>query len=254
MDRKPPLEVRQQLRREVGFGCAVTGCGSPYLYWHHFDPPWKEHQHHDPEGMIALCGEHHAKADVGAYTKEQLRTLKREAEERETGGRFDWMRNRLLAVVGGNFYYETPVILRIRGAPIIWFNRDADEHLLLNLRMPTTSGERRAVIEDNYWLVGAPEDVECPPSGRLVRMAYANGDSVSVEFFQAESEDELVRRYRDIGALEGNDLPFPITAVEVQMNVANTTLRFGPRETTLPGMGMLRGCFMSHCSQAIVYE
>jgi hypothetical protein len=204
--------------------------------------------------MIALCGEHHAKADVGAYTKEQLRALKQEAEHREIVGRFDWMRNRLLAVVGGNFYFETPVILQVRDAPIIWFNRDADEHLLLNLRMPTTSGERRAVIEDNYWLVGAPEDVECPPSGRLVRMAYPNGDSVSVEFFEAETEDELVRRYRDIGALGGKGLPFPITAVEVQMNVANTALRFGPRETTLPGIGTLRGCFMSHSPHAILYE
>src|SRR3990172_955656 len=101
MDRTPPPDVRRELRREIGFGCAFPGCGNPYLYWHHFDPPWRKLQHHNPSGMIALCGEHHAKADVGAFTREQLREFKRGAIERaeEVKGRFDWMRHSLLAVV-----------------------------------------------------------------------------------------------------------------------------------------------------------
>src|SRR5215211_7582447 len=78
VNRTPPIEVRRELRREVGFGCPVDGCGSPYLTWHHFDPPWKERQHHDVVGMVALCREHHDKADVGAFTRQQLRQLKTE--------------------------------------------------------------------------------------------------------------------------------------------------------------------------------
>ena len=79
MDRTPPMEVRKLLRREVGFGCPVLNCGNPYLSWHHFGPPWREKQHHDPNGMIALCVEHHAKADAGTYTKEQLHSYKQQA-------------------------------------------------------------------------------------------------------------------------------------------------------------------------------
>jgi len=75
MDRTPPKAVRDQLAREVNYGCAA--CGSPYLYWHHFDPPWRDRQHHEPAGMIALCGEHHAKADGGSYTVGQLHDMKR---------------------------------------------------------------------------------------------------------------------------------------------------------------------------------
>ena len=116
MNRTPPTAVRCELKREVGFGCPVPDCGNPYLYWHHFDPPWDVRQHHDPDGMIALCGLHHPKADAGAYSKEQLREFKRRVAERaeEVKGRFEWMRHSLLAVVGGNFYYETPVVFQFR--------------------------------------------------------------------------------------------------------------------------------------------
>jgi hypothetical protein len=117
MNRTPPTAVRRELKREVGFGCPVPYCGNPYLYWHHFDPPWDVRQHHDPDGMIALCGLHHPKADAGAYSKEQLREFKRRLAERaeEAKGRFEWMRHSLLGVVGGNFYYETPVVFQFRG-------------------------------------------------------------------------------------------------------------------------------------------
>src|SRR5687767_11098961 len=121
MNRTPPIDVRRALRREVGFGCPVQGCGNPYLSWHHFDPPWSVREHHEIGGMIALCGEHHAKAHAGAFTVDQLRSFKAlDANTvRTIEGRFDWMRNDLLIVVGGNFYHETPVAVQIRGTPVV---------------------------------------------------------------------------------------------------------------------------------------
>jgi hypothetical protein len=150
ISRTPPTSIRQELRREVGFGCPVPNpealCGNPYLYWHHFDPPFRERAHHDPAGMIALCAEHHAKADAGAYTAEQLQEFKRGAAENagDVRGRFEWMRRDVLWVVGGNFYYETPTILACRGDPVVWINRDDEGYLLLNLRMLSTTTDERA--------------------------------------------------------------------------------------------------------------
>ena len=72
MNRTPPKKVIQTLRQEVGFGCPIPNCGNPYLEWHHFDPPWSIENHHRPEGMIALCTQHHKNADNYAYTNEQL--------------------------------------------------------------------------------------------------------------------------------------------------------------------------------------
>lgn len=52
--------------------------------------------------MIALCSEHHLKADAGAFTVDQLCEfkLKGAVNREELRGRFDWLRNKLLVVVG----------------------------------------------------------------------------------------------------------------------------------------------------------
>ena len=77
--RKPiPAKVKSILREEVGFGCIVKNCGNPYLEYHHFDPPVSIRAHNEPEGMIALCAQHHKKADGDAYTTEQLHELKKD--------------------------------------------------------------------------------------------------------------------------------------------------------------------------------
>ncbi|HEY5431250.1 MAG TPA: hypothetical protein VIK04_19190 [Solirubrobacteraceae bacterium] len=93
MDRTaPPSTVRRELRREIGFCCPVEGCRSPYLTWHHFDPPWHVRQHHDPAGMVALCLQHHKEADAGAFTPEQLRAFKTIAARDRPIGRVNWKR------------------------------------------------------------------------------------------------------------------------------------------------------------------
>ena len=96
MNRTPPKAVLNELRSEVGYGCPVADCGSPYLTWHHFDPPWREQKHHNPEGMVALCRIHHDMADASSFTADQLRALKAQPSSGVTG-RLEWMRHRLLA-------------------------------------------------------------------------------------------------------------------------------------------------------------
>ena len=92
--------------------------------------------------MIALCREHADQADNGAFTYEQLQALKSSGgDRRETvAGRFNWMRHEILARIGGNFYYRTPVILELGSMPCIWLSRDEQAFLMVNFRMPTISG------------------------------------------------------------------------------------------------------------------
>ena len=253
MNRTPPEDVRYKLRKEVGFGCPI--CGNPYLYWCHFDPPWRIKQHHNSDGMIALCAEHHAKADAGAYTKEQLRALKQSAvnQSQLVKGRFEWMRHDILAVVGGNFYYQTPIIFQFRGDPIIWFNRDEEGYLLVNIRMLTISGQPRMIIQDNFWFsLGNPSDLECPPSGKVLSASYPNGDSLRVDFFELRSEGDLITRYPDSNPQQWG-IPFPITGVEVHNKVGGTKFEFGPTSTTLQGIH-LQNNFFDRCKVAINFN
>jgi hypothetical protein len=196
--------------------------------------------------MIALCGKHHPQADGGAYTTEQLREMKAlgAAANREVHGRLEWMREDLLTVVGGNFYYETPAPVRFRDRKVVGLSRDEHGQLLLETNMLSASQAPRMTIEENFWVIrGQPSDVECPPHGRLVCAEYPNGDRLRVEFVPDLDASALAARYSDAGLQRAwNGFPDRITALEIQMRVGGTEIEFGPRESRLPGGSVMRNC------------
>jgi hypothetical protein len=249
--RTPPVAIRRQLRQEVGFGCPISACGNPYLEYHHFDPPWHVAHKHDPAGMVALCAEHHAKA--AALTVEQCRALKQAHQTRdEVRGRFEWMREEVLAIVGGNYYHETPVIVEFRNEPMIWFERDDDNTLLLNLRVLTASGEPRTRLLNNDWFIrGDPEDVESPPNGSYLRVWYRNGDDVSIRFRQWRAAAELISTHVKARPLL-DFMQFPLVSAEIQMAVGGTDIRLGPHSTTIAGMTMT-GNAVSRCGVGLSF-
>jgi hypothetical protein len=243
--RDPYGWVKTALRQEVGSCCPVQDCGSPYLTWHHFDPPWRVEHHHRPAGMIALCREHADKADHGAFTDDQLRELKRVGRSRalEIRGRFDWMRRDLLTVVDGKFFYQTPIIFQISDIPCIWFDRDENGYLLLNFKMPTISGHPHAQVDQNFWSI-TPDvsEVVCPPNGRLIEVNYSNGDKFRIEFRDIASPEELSERYPEAGTRPWSGrIEFPIVLVEVSETVAGTEIDFGPTYSNLLGFRWANG-------------
>lgn len=250
MNRKPPAAVIKELRTEVGFGCPVPGCGNPYLEWHHFDPPWSSEQHHNPQGMIALCAEHHKKADNGAFTKEQLAFLKKSRTDRSiVRGEFDWRRNKLLTVVGGNFYYETPRPLVIDGYNVVAISRDTEGNLLLSVKMLSLLRDERVVLVDNCWEnIGCPEDLISPPSGKMLSVTYSNGDHLRVEFLELSDASAFESRYQS-QALEL--LEFPLTVAEVNCRFGGTDLAFTPTGTTIQ-TNRITGCFTANCDAGLV--
>lgn len=252
MDRKPPASVRKFLRQEVGFGCPVPGCGNPYLEWHHFDPPFSDEPHHRPEGMIALCATHHKKADGGAFTIEQLRDFKNnKAHANTVRGQFDWLRNDLLAYVGGNFFYETLRILSVDGTDVIWFNRDDEGYLRLNVRMLSVLARERAIIEENAWAnIGDPVDLQSPPQGKDLRIEYKNGDYLRVSFFVLSSANEAFEKYQVPALLDTQAVKYPITTVEVHLKIGGTGIELNPGGTSIQTNSISR-CFMSHCGCGI---
>jgi hypothetical protein len=239
------------LREEVSFHCPVIDgdgpiCGSPYLTWHHFDPPWRIEHHHRPEGMIALCRQHADEADAGAFTLEQQRQMKAEGLGRGTAvrGRFDWMRRDLLAIVGGSAYHDVPIPVMIGDAKAVWFDRNQHEELLLGFTMPTVSGRPRVSVDQNTWHVPPDNvaDIICPPSGRLLRVKYDNGDRFASEFFTVAGRSELEARVPYID-LHRQHFEYPLTVVKLWEDVSATSIHLGPRSTTI-GSSTIASGFM----------
>ena len=207
-------------------------------------------------GLVALCVEHAHKADGGAFTRDQLAAFKREGRARANavGGKFDWMRRDLLAVVGGNFYYRCPVVLEIGDRKAIWFSRDEAGSLLLNFWMPTASGEERATVSDNFWVVPPDvKDLECPPSGKRIHVRYSNGDEFRVEFFEIDSIQDLRARYPETAQIvEESDVSWPITGVELWEKAPGTSIEFGPKMTRVQGL-QISGSFMTGIGGAAIH-
>lgn len=232
MNRTPPKKVIEILRHEVGFGCPIPNCGNPYLEWHHFDPPWRLENHHRPEGMIALCTQHHKNADNYAYTDDQLKEFKKNRANSEVvKGNFEWRRNKLLAVVGGNFYYETPRALVIDNHDVVSLTRDENGYSLLNVEMLSVSKEERLVMRGNCWEnIGNPVDFRCPPSGKEIEIKYENEDSLSIKFYVINSK-EIFKK--DFNREAPDFLEFPMTVAEINFEVGGVDIKVSSKGTNI---------------------
>jgi len=194
MTRTPPICVRRCLRGEVGFGCPVEGCGSPYLTYHHFDPPWHARQDHNPEGIIALCLAHHCQADQGTFTSDQLRQMKRTPYLKQLKepprGYFNWKRELLLSRVGRMWGIECDVPLTIAGEKVIWISKTEEGHSKLNLEIRDSNGNQLFSMRDNDWLFYAPvNDIYCKPSGIALEFKEKiEGISMRISFQHVERQ------------------------------------------------------------------
>ncbi|MDX8447180.1 hypothetical protein [Mesorhizobium captivum] len=166
ISRTPPIEVRRRLRAEVGFGCPI--CGSPHLEYHHFNPTWAEKKHHEPQGMIALCAEHHAAADSGAFTVDQLVGLKR-AIHTSVKSSFQWRRKHTVFACGGTYAYQCECMLRVAGINIVYFEKDENGYDTLSLNIYDVCMNRIFAMRMNDWIARINvDDIEAPPSARTL--------------------------------------------------------------------------------------
>jgi hypothetical protein len=154
----------------------------------------------------------------------------------------------VLAVVGGNFYYETRVPLQIGPQPVVAFERDGDGRLLLDINMPSTTGEPRVRIDRSDWIeTGIPTELECAPGERSLRARYAAGDVLAVELDEVAAERTLLERYGDSALGHqlqrlGDRLVFPLLTLEVTLQIVGV-LDLGPRGARVSGEALPAGAF-----------
>lgn len=234
-----PDRVKKQLRAEVGFGCPLEGCGSPYLTYHHFDPPRRIREHNDPAGMVALCRKHHDDAEGGAFTTEQLHAMKTEgaARNERLKGQFLWRRQQLLLHCGQTLTFEAPIALAFNGIPVVSLTRDEAKSVALSVNMLTSSVQPRLRMFENDWVsTGSPTDFEAPPYGRKLRAKYPNGDEIRIEFRTVNDPDDLAASVPGIPGVrdwaadltkDGVDSPqliFPAALVDIELELPDVGL------------------------------
>jgi hypothetical protein len=184
------------------------------------------------------------------WTKGQLHEFKRSArqERGHVKGRFEWMGQELLGVLGGNFAYECPIPLYYCKQPVIWFNRNQDDYLQVNLAMPRTPDNVVPVLDHSDRLVSADvQAIECAPSGRRLSVTYPNGNKLEIEFKPIETNQEAVKRYPDATKYLAK-LQYPLVSVEFEMKVAALAIDIASTRMQLPNATIFRNSMGERCT------
>jgi hypothetical protein len=189
MSDKGKTAAIEELRREVGYGCPV--CRSPFLTWHHFDPPAHVEQHWRPEGIIAMCPLCHTDADekgknAGAYSIAELRAMKRSKHSSEdVRGHFpSWQdKEKLLVRVGGCYADTSAPIISVNEIPQIRIEKNKAGLLSLSFELRNKNDKVLVRMEDN-WFTAYPaniHDMIVTPKTKEVKV-WLNKEDVGLEF------------------------------------------------------------------------
>jgi hypothetical protein len=220
MRRTPPDDIKDLLRAEVGFGCPVKGCRLPFLEFHHFDPPWRERNHHDPDGMVALCVEHHKKADRGVFSKTQLKGFKgSRTSAEEIRGKFEWAGPKQLIRIGGVYLNPYPGLVAIYpGFPpgSLDFATGDSGLLELSFQLRTPNGRMLADMRKNM-IIADPagfDNLTVNASGTKIK-AWVTGQDVVLELETSRLDLEQLgsileddwRRYRSFVDKQSRENP-----------------------------------------------
>jgi len=178
------------LRQEVGFGCPI--CRTPFLTYHHFDPPWRERKHFDPDGVIALCRKHHDMAEGGHYTKRYLRDLKSASYSvSDIKEYFPWVRNQFIVRVGGLYSVGSRTVIRVDGEPVIQIATGEDGLVSVSFELRSSDGNIVARMTNNVFEAGpiVPFDLLTKTTATQIKVWHeARNIGVDVSLRQIDAE------------------------------------------------------------------
>ncbi len=200
--RHPPADVVRQLREEVNYSCPI--CGSPFLAFHHFDPPYHERPHHNPEGMIALCPQHHKLADSGMYSTKYLRELKHKQSNNRIAFKWPWEPENIVFFFGGNILFGVRPVLTIREYTVLSVHRDKFTQndvprVLFDFDLRTQDGKSIARMERNLFetYTDGLEDFVFAPGGNVFAIEHISGTKLKLAYYRYNMAT-FERRIRNI--------------------------------------------------------
>lgn len=147
-----PLPLKREIRRDAAFGCVM--CGSPIIEFHHIEPFHKVNEH-TKENLVALCPEHHHRADCGEIPVSIVTKFKENPVNKKKNfvskdfflSNYNDMKTR----VGSNIYIRTPKILVVDKCPLITLTPDEEGNALLNAKFYNPNNVLLAEINNNEW-------------------------------------------------------------------------------------------------------
>ncbi|HIF9266045.1 TPA: hypothetical protein ACX6Q4_001685 [Photobacterium damselae] len=154
LSRYIPQNIRQQIRKESGYGCVI--CGSMFCDYEHIEPEFNDAKSHDPSCMTLLCGGCHHRVTGKRRSKSRVWKAKEEPFALKHGYIKEFLEPALDETIklGNSIFDSTQVAVAIHGKPILWFEQSnqPEEPILVNAIFYNSNCEPVAFINRNQFI------------------------------------------------------------------------------------------------------
>lgn len=155
LDRYVPLPIREQIRKDAGYGCVI--CGSLFGDYEHIEPEFFEAREHDPDKMTYLCVRCHPTVTRGRRSKSSIWKAKANPKSKSTGFVSDFIypdHTEPNIVLGSSNFQLTTVIINVYGKPLLWFEKPSipEEPILINAIFYDDKSSPVAFINRNQFI------------------------------------------------------------------------------------------------------
>lgn len=128
LSRYIPTDVKEQIRKDAGFGCVFCGC--VLVEYEHIEPEFNDALEHDPTKMTILCPMCHDKVTKKILSKNHVWAAKENPKGLEQGYVNDMLFSKadeLEFLLGNMRTSNMGIAISLYGKPLFWFEESVNE-------------------------------------------------------------------------------------------------------------------------------
>ena len=168
LTRHIPAEVKREVRRNCGFGCAI--CGSAFYHYEHYNPEFNEANEHNANGITLLCAQHHDAKTRGRISTETIINAAANPKCKQEGfsyGPLEFGIKSSIVQIGSTLFLDSRNIIYVNGEPVLSIKPPEEDNGPFLLTLVTEDSHNSNRIVDNEW-IGDAQSWDITTEGRSI--------------------------------------------------------------------------------------
>lgn len=173
LSRSIPANIKRLVRQRCGFGCIVCGLG--IIQYEHVEPEFHDAAEHDPEKIVLLCPQCHAKVTTKFWSKEKIKAARLNPMAKRVGYSkevFDFGDGQPVVQLGGIRFSNCSTLIEVSGIPLFKVEEPEMDGAPFRLSgiFCDSNGDVSLRIQENEWLASTDNwDVEVGGGAIVIR-------------------------------------------------------------------------------------
>jgi hypothetical protein len=151
-----PEYIKLEIRRRCKFRCII--CDEAIIEYHHFDPPFSEATEHSANGITLLCAKHHAHAEKGFITTNEIKQkdlIRRTLSIQDARTEMPSFQIPFTAILGSVFFLGEGKLLEVDGETLLNISVDPSGYLTITALFYDTGGNVICELKNNEIIANA---------------------------------------------------------------------------------------------------